>query len=250
MPRWFISLVTKLHWVNLIIFKESKHIYIVKTFKINSNGGTFKVASTILRTKKAGFESALLLSPGSKRKNEERRDTICVYENCSKFYAESTSTRVLANHLKVEHNVTKPSFEDSDSEFENITSPKVIRVSEQSRITDLFLTFLINNIQAFMLADDPDFKRFIYSLNNKKTVREKIKLRYEICLNNIKEMLKSIISKIHVTIDIWTSHCNEPYMSVTVHFVTNNWKLTSMLLNVFYFPHPHDAIFILENLNR
>lgn len=217
-------------------------------------------------------ESALLLSPGSKRKNEERRNTshvwqhmkknpeqkkiVCVYENCSKFYAESTSTRVLANHLKVEHNVTKPSFEDSDSEFENITSPKVIRVSEQSRITDLFLTFLINNIQAFMLADDPDFKRFIYSLNNKyiipcrKTVREKIKLRYEICLNNIKEMLKSIISKIHVTIDIWTSHCNEPYMSVTVHFVNNNWKLTSMLLDVFYFPHPHDAIFILENLNR
>ncbi|RNA02577.1 hypothetical protein BpHYR1_031803 [Brachionus plicatilis] len=97
-------------------------------------------------------ESALLLSPGSKRKNEERQ---------------STSTRVLANHLKVEHNVTNPSFEDSDSEFENFTSPKVIRVSEQSRITDLFLTFLINNIQAFMLADDPDFKRFIDSLNNK-----------------------------------------------------------------------------------
>ncbi|RMZ96875.1 hypothetical protein BpHYR1_008758, partial [Brachionus plicatilis] len=85
-------------------------------------------------------ESALLLSPGSKRKNEERRNTshvwqhmkkdpeqkkiVCVYENCSKFYAESTSTRVLGNHLKVEHNVTKPSFEDSDSEFENITSPK------------------------------------------------------------------------------------------------------------------------------
>ncbi|RNA03375.1 hypothetical protein BpHYR1_003659 [Brachionus plicatilis] len=75
-------------------------------------------------------ESALLLSPGSKRKNEER-------QNCSKFYAESTSTKVLANHLKVEHNVSKPSFQDSDSEFENITSPKVIRVSDQSRITDL-----------------------------------------------------------------------------------------------------------------
>ncbi|RNA44104.1 hypothetical protein BpHYR1_031199 [Brachionus plicatilis] len=83
-------------------------------------------------------ELALLLSPGSKRKNEERRNTshVSVYENCSKFYAESTSTKVLANHLKVEHNVTKPSFEDFDSEFVNITSPKVIRVSEQTRVTD------------------------------------------------------------------------------------------------------------------
>ncbi|RNA01966.1 hypothetical protein BpHYR1_036374 [Brachionus plicatilis] len=83
-------------------------------------------------------ELALLLSPGSNRKNEER---LCVYENCSKVYAESTSTsRVLANHLKVEHNVIKPSFEDSDSEFENITSPKVIRVLDNFSINDKTLS--------------------------------------------------------------------------------------------------------------
>ncbi|RNA24621.1 hypothetical protein BpHYR1_002669 [Brachionus plicatilis] len=71
-------------------------------------------------------ESALLLSPGSKRKNEEGRNTSHVWQHMkknpySKVYAESTNTRVLANHLKVEHNVLKPSFEDVDSEFENIT---------------------------------------------------------------------------------------------------------------------------------
>ncbi|RNA29517.1 hypothetical protein BpHYR1_014886 [Brachionus plicatilis] len=102
-------------------------------------------------------ELALLLSPGSNRKNEERRNTshvwqhmkknfwtkkkVCVYENCSKVYAESTSTsRVVANHLKVEHNVIKPPFEDSDSEFENITSPKVIRVLDTFSINDKTLS--------------------------------------------------------------------------------------------------------------
>lgn len=220
----------------------------------------------------ANTSQSQVVSPGTKRKSDERRNTShvwlhmekvneqqkirCKVGDCSKIYSDSTSTRVLSNHLKVEHKIAKQSLDSSDSEQETVTSPKNIRLSEQTRLTDLFLTFLINNIQAFMLADDPDFKKFVFGLNNKyvlpcrKTVREQIKIRYERCLNDVKVMVRTIRAKVHITIDIWTSPCSDPYMSVTLHFVDNQWKLTSLLLDIFYFPHPHDASFIFENLNR
>lgn len=93
-------------------------------------------------------ESSLLLSPALKQKYEDRRNTshvwqhmkksldhkkiVCSFENCSKVYTESTSTRVALsrNHLKVEHKINKLSLEESDSEFENTISPKVIRLSD------------------------------------------------------------------------------------------------------------------------
>ena len=213
-----------------------------------------------------------VVSPGTKRKNDERRNISHVWQymekineqkkirckvaDCSKVYSDSTSTRVLRDHLTNDHKISKQTLEGSESEQESVTSPKNLRMTEQSRLTGLFLTFLINNIQSFVLSDDPDFKKFIFGLNNKyvlpcrKTVREKIKIRYDRCLEDVKDMVKTIRAIVHITTDIWTSISSEPYMSVTVHFVNNQWKLTSMLLDIFYFPHPHDSSFILENMNR
>ena len=61
--------------------------------------------------------------------------------------------------------------------------------------------------------------------------------------NELKDILAISNSKINLTCDIWTSLSKDPYFEVTCHFITNGW-ISEYLLDIIYFPHPHDASFI------
>ena len=41
------------------------------------------------------------------------------------------------------------------------------------------------------------------------------------------------------TTDLWSSSAMEPYISLTVHFITEDWKLESECLQVMVIPEDH-----------
>lgn len=210
-----------------------------------------------------------VVSPTNKRKNGPRRneshiwnfmnktDTkiICKVGDCTIEYSKSTGNSTLATHLANCHGIHEDTSADlSNDEQQSTTSPKNQRkgYSDQDRVTDFFVDFVISNIQSFALADDVKFRRFLNALNPKyvlpdrKTVREKIKEKFEAKKKEVKAKLSSINSKINITTDIWTSATKEPYISVTGHFIDEKWNLNSVLLDVFYFPHPHDGVYCFD----
>ena len=52
------------------------------------------------------------------------------------------------------------------------------------------------------------------------------------------------------TTDMWSSHTTEPYMSYTVHFVTDDWELKSRRLQTLYLPQDHTGENIAEALKE
>lgn len=44
--------------------------------------------------------------------------------------------------------------------------------------------------------------------------------------------------------DLWTSRVTQPYMSLTVHFINNDWVLRSRCLQTSYFPEDHTGVMI------
>ena len=52
---------------------------------------------------------------------------------------------------------------------------------------------------------------------------------------------KSLVSRISLTFDVWTSCTSEGYISLTAHYVDANWKLNSKMLNFSHFPPPHSG---------
>ena len=56
----------------------------------------------------------------------------------------------------------------------------------------------------------------------------------ESVLHNIKN-LKSYSA----TTDIWSSVNGDPYMSYTIHYITEEWELQSIALGTLYFPEDH-----------
>jgi len=181
----------------------------------------------------------------------------CNHQDCSAEYSKSTGNSTLATHLANNHGIHQDSNAGSNDETESATSPKNLKknFADQERLNDFFIEFIVSNIQSFSLADDIKFRKFICALNPKyilpdrKTVREKIKIKYEAKKKEIKNRLSKLRSKINMTTDIWTSFKKDPFISVTCHFVDEEWKLRSFLLDVFYFPHPHDGSFCLEALH-
>ena len=50
-----------------------------------------------------------------------------------------------------------------------------------------------------------------------------------------------IFARISVTTDGWTSITGDPYLSLTAHFITTDWHLTTRCLFTMYSPESHTA---------
>ncbi|XP_058765108.1 zinc finger BED domain-containing protein RICESLEEPER 2-like [Vicia villosa] len=58
----------------------------------------------------------------------------------------------------------------------------------------------------------------------------------------LKEIMGRIPNKVCLTSDVWTASTSEGYICLTAHFVDENWKLVSCLLNFLRMKPPHTGI--------
>ena len=54
------------------------------------------------------------------------------------------------------------------------------------------------------------------------------------------------IYRISVTSDGWTSLTGDPYLSLTAHFITKDWHLTTKCMTTMYAPESHTAEYISD----
>lgn len=57
----------------------------------------------------------------------------------------------------------------------------------------------------------------------------------------IRKILKCVPGRISLTSDMWTSVTTTGYISLTVHFIDQDWKLQKLLLNFSPLPPPHSG---------
>ncbi|KAL2899935.1 Zinc finger BED domain-containing protein RICESLEEPER 3 [Bienertia sinuspersici] len=69
--------------------------------------------------------------------------------------------------------------------------------------------------------------------------REKEKLKVE---------LSSVSGRISLTSDCWTSITTDGYISLTAHFVDNEWCLQKRILNFSFMPLPHSGIHMCDKV--
>lgn len=69
------------------------------------------------------------------------------------------------------------------------------------------------------------------SIPSQKVLREHIQKKFEEHKQLIKTLLLSNSSKISLTLDSWSSIANESYCAITCHFIDQDWKLNSFVLD-------------------
>lgn len=71
-------------------------------------------------------------------------------------------------------------------------------------------------------------------------------LYYE-CRRKLEIHLKDV-KYFATTTDLWSSRTSEPYMSLTIHFIDEEWALHSKCLQTVYFPEDHTGEIISQGL--
>ena len=141
-----------------------------------------------------------------------------ICNHCGKSYSKKKSKHTLKKHLFQYHS---DSLENDKEEEKN--------GSNESFSTAL-LDWIIDDLQPFLVVENRSFRKMISTLNKnalvpcRQTIAHMISREFEIQKALQINTFTNINSKISLTLDLWTSESDEPYIKIMVHFVDSSWN--------------------------
>lgn len=108
--------------------------------------------------------------------------------------------------------------------------------------------FVVATNQAFTIVESQEFKDLISyaGVQNKKliingadTLRNDIQTTFKEKKEMLAGRLKLLSSNVSFTIDCWTSANQHPFQGVTAHWIDDNWKIQSTVLDLALLEGPH-----------
>ena len=109
---------------------------------------------------------------------------------------------------------------------------------------------------ALSIIENKYFKEFVCLLNSKYNICTRFKLRNLLIPKCVKELLDKIIAElakapfIAQTVDAWTDYWQKSFLAVTAHFIDENWKPKSYLLQYRRFFGSHCATNIASEYEK
>jgi len=97
--------------------------------------------------------------------------------------------------------------------------------------------YLAKDMLALHTVDKPGFRNLVAKLDPKYNLPSRKHFsKYEIpsLFAQVKiDVIKKVseVTYYAATTDLWTSSCNHPYLSYTVPFINDNWKISSFCLD-------------------
>lgn len=122
-------------------------------------------------------------------------------------------------------------------------------------ITDKIADFVALDMRPVNIVSGEGFKSLIqclepaYSLPRRETVMHAVKSKYTTTKQTLQTKIENC-KALSLTTDIWTSNQMESYMTVTAHFISNNWLLHSFVLETKELGVSHTAANIGERLSE
>lgn len=129
--------------------------------------------------------------------------------------------------------------------------------SDKKQMLDKLVTMMIcTDMQPLSIVEDRGFRKLVSALDPKYVLpsrrdisRRLLPALYKEHQDILKKELNST-STISVTTDIWTSRKTEAFLTVTAHFLNENWKLVSVVLETPKMTTAHTAANIADELKR
>ncbi|XP_021702767.1 zinc finger BED domain-containing protein 1-like [Aedes aegypti] len=129
---------------------------------------------------------------------------------------------------------------------------KYAQNSQAQLKADMDITiFLVTTNQPFSLVEEPGFKRFVESMDPRIIVKNKSTYTRSKCpqlLENVKQAVEKILQNdlpfcdgIAFTSDTWTSRSNDPFQSLTLHYVSKEFELKKFTVDCKSFRGRHTS---------
>ena len=199
-------------------------------------------------------------------KIDKSKHAVC--KLCNASVAHGGGTTNLRNHLRLNHSSEYLSLfppeeksnspkDAAQSRMEDFVSvPKLSAASMRAKmLTEAVADFISKDMRPVSVVDGEGFLNLMhvaeprYTVPCRKTVMGLIDQKYHVLKERIGNRVaqQSVLS---LTTDIWTSRAGDGYISLTAHYVTDDFELCHHNLSTCHFPGTHDHSNIAEILQK
>ncbi|KAK9523273.1 hypothetical protein VZT92_019675 [Zoarces viviparus] len=123
-------------------------------------------------------------------------------------------------------------------------------------ITDAITIHLCKDMVPLQTVDKDGFSAMVKTLDPRYVMpgrkyfsKTAIPMLYEQHRSKLEAELRKV-AHFSTTTDLWSSRTMEPYLSITVHFISDDWELRNHCLQTSYFPDDHTGEIIAQGLRE
>ncbi|XP_013884939.1 zinc finger BED domain-containing protein 1 [Austrofundulus limnaeus] len=211
---------------------------------------------------KRGGTSVIWLHFGFKKSDTEQKTVIC--KLCQKaVLSPNANTTNLFYHLKKNHEkepiriqevrgkasceTSRKSFKSQSKITESLTrgTPYEKTSQRHKQITVAISHYIWKGMTPVYVVEKDSFRDLVkvldprYFMPSRKHFSQvELPRLYDACRTKVEKEVRSVVHYA-LTTDLWTSRVTQPYMSVTIHFISEDWTLCARCLQTAYFPEDH-----------
>ena len=137
-----------------------------------------------------------------------------------------------------------------------IVTPYEKTSKRYKEITQVITYFLAKDMMPLRTVEKPGFIALVKKLDRRYDIpsrkyfsQEAIPNLYNTYTSKVKSELSQVLYFASTT-DLWSSRTTEPYMSFTVHFITEDFEMKARCLETMYFPESHTGENIAKALRE
>ncbi len=228
------------------------------------------VNNPVILVPKKGYYSEVWVYFGFKADDDTQQTIYC--KECSAIVSTPKgNTTNLFNHLKRNH-IQQYEMVRKNKAAQSQSRPTCSQTKQTSIQATLFNATPyqttsprhkeITDAIAFQLAKDmapvtsvakDGFKKLIQTLDKRYSVPSRnyfshvaIPALYNKCRETVETELRDVHN--FAATDLWTSRATEPYMSTTIHFITDDFEMKSRCLQTGFFPEDHNGEALVQGL--
>lgn len=168
----------------------------------------------------------------------------------------STSSTPTTSHSTSENHQQPKAGTKQNTQTQLPYFRKSVNIHTKAKLDKSLMGLFTIDMQPFSVVEDRGFQKFVrilnpaYQLPSRKYISNTLlPALYEEKYNLVQEVVKNVRS-VEVTTDCWTSINTESFMAVTIHFINDNFKAQSVLLECSSYPEAHTSVNLAAELQR
>ncbi|XP_063324202.1 E3 SUMO-protein ligase ZBED1-like [Pelmatolapia mariae] len=121
-----------------------------------------------------------------------------------------------------------------------VTKPTTCTPRQADVLTESILNMLVTDMRPLSMVDDQGFKEMIKQFNpdyhdnylpGRSHFTKLMEKKYDATFEKVKQTLGGVKGFFTLTADVWTSRATEAYLGVSCHFLSEDWKMKSFILD-------------------
>ena len=179
-------------------------------------------------------------------------------------YAGGTSN--LIRHLEAKHSVEYSKARDNETnetdkpkmkQLPVVVSPstKKCSLARTKEINAALLNFIVLDLRPIAVVDGTGFNQLLnciepgYVVPSRTFVMNSLKQRYATMKHTLQEYF-CLCDNLALTMDIWTSRTTQAYVTITAHYIIEEWKIQSYVLCTCEMAERHTSINIATRIEE